>query len=81
MYYQLIMSHLFSITVLLEHPFIVLQHYTYSLILALFVADVYIDLKYMEYIEIPHLRAKSETAMVSCSRFIWITNCSDHRRV
>ena len=45
MYYQLTMSHLFSITVRLEHPFIVLQHYTYSLILALLVANIYIDLK------------------------------------
>ena len=50
MYYQIIMSHLFSITVLLEHPFIVLQHYIYSLILALPVANIYIDLKYMDYI-------------------------------
>ena len=50
MYYQIIMSHLFSITVLLEHPFIVLQHYTYSLILVLLVANIYIDLKYVEYI-------------------------------
>ena len=50
MYYQLIMSHLFSTTVLLEHPFIVFQHYTYGLILALLVANIYIDVKYMEYI-------------------------------
>ena len=27
------------------------------------------------------LRAKFQTAMVSCPRFIWITNSSDHRRV
>ena len=50
MYYKLMMSHLFSITVLLEHSFIVLQHYTYSLMLALLVANIYVDLKYMEYI-------------------------------
>ena len=27
------------------------------------------------------LRAKFQTARVSCSRFIWITNSSDHRRI
>ena len=32
-------------------------------------------------VEILQLRAKFQTAMVSCSRFIWITNSSDHRRV
>ena len=32
-------------------------------------------------VEILQLRAKFETAMVSCLRFIWITNSSDHRRV
>ena len=32
-------------------------------------------------VEILQLRAKFQTAMVSCSRFILITNCSDHRRV
>ena len=31
-------------------------------------------------VEILQLRAKLQTVMVSCSRFIWITNSSDHRR-
>ena len=54
MYYKLMMSHLFSIRAhlfsIILHSFIVLQHYTYSLMLALLVANIYIDLKYMEYI-------------------------------
>ena len=33
------------------------------------------------YAEILHIRAKFQTAMVSCSRLIWITNSNDHRRV
>ena len=33
------------------------------------------------YVEKLQLRAKFQTAMVSSSRFIWITNSSDHRRV
>ena len=32
------------------------------------------------YIEILQLRAKFQTAMVSCSRRVWITNSSDRRR-
>ena len=28
-------------------------------------------------VEVLQIRAKSQTAMVSCSRFIWITNSSD----
>ena len=32
----------------------------------------------MIFIEILQLRAKFQTAMVSWSRFIWITNFSDH---
>ena len=32
-------------------------------------------------VEILQLRGKFQTAMVSCSRFIWITNSSGHRRV
>ena len=37
--------------------------------------------KILIYAEILELRAKFQTAMVSCSRFIWITISSDHRRV
>ena len=33
----------------------------------------------LNYVEILQLRAKFLTAMVSCSRIIWITNSSDHR--
>ena len=32
------------------------------------------------YVEILQLRAKFQTAIVLCLRFIWITNSSDHRR-
>ena len=32
-------------------------------------------------IEILQLRDKFQTVMVQCSRFIWITNSSNHRRV
>ena len=32
-------------------------------------------------IEILQLRGKFETAIVSCSRFIWMTNAVDHGRV
>ena len=32
-------------------------------------------------VEILQLRAKFQTATVSCSRFIWITNSSDYRRL
>ena len=32
-------------------------------------------------VEILQLRAKFQTAMVSCSKCIWITNFSDHRKV
>ena len=32
-------------------------------------------------VEILQLRAKFQTAMLSCSRFIWITNSSNHSRV
>ena len=37
--------------------------------------------KTKNWVEILQLGAKFQTAMVSCSRFIWITNSSDHRRV
>ena len=37
--------------------------------------------KNLKFVEILQLRAKFETAMVSCSRFIRITNFSDHKRV
>ena len=33
------------------------------------------------YFEILQLRAKIQTAMMSCSRFTWITNSNFHRRV
>ena len=33
------------------------------------------------FVKILQLRAKFQTAMVSCSRFILTTNSSDHRRV
>ena len=33
------------------------------------------------HVGILQLQAKFQTAMVSCSRFAWITNPSDHRRV
>ena len=33
------------------------------------------------YVEILQLLAKFQTVMVLCSRFIWITNSSNHRRV
>ena len=32
-------------------------------------------------VEVLQLRAKFQTAMVSCLRFVWITISSDHRRV
>ena len=35
--------------------------------------------KHDYFIEILHLWAKFQAAMVSCSRIIWITNFSDHR--
>ena len=35
----------------------------------------------MPNVEVLQLRVKFQTAMVSCSRFIWITNSIDHRRV
>ena len=34
-----------------------------------------------KHVEILQLRAKFQTAVVSCSRFIRITNSSDHRRI
>ena len=34
-----------------------------------------------DFAEIKQLRAKLQTVMLPCSRFIWITNPSDHRRV
>ena len=34
-----------------------------------------------DIVEILQLLAKFQTAMVSCSRFIWIKYSSDHRRV
>ena len=33
------------------------------------------------FVEILHFRPKFQTAMVSCTRFIWITNTSDHKRI
>ena len=36
---------------------------------------------YQIFLEILQLRAKFQTEMVPCSRFISITNSSDHRRV
>ena len=43
---------------------------------------VVLNFCFREYnFEILQLRAKFQTAMVSCSRFIRITNSSDHRRV
>ena len=32
-------------------------------------------------VEILQLRAKFQTAVVPCSRFVWIANSSDHRRI
>ena len=34
-----------------------------------------------EIVEILQLRAKFQTAMMSCSRVIWITSSTDHRKV
>ena len=45
-----------------------------------FGSEVFPEIEYDD-IEILQLRAKFQTAMVSCSRFIWIRNSSDHRRV
>ena len=43
-----------------------------------FVGAVFMDIFMVEILQ---LRAKFLTAMLSCSRIIWITNSSDHRRV
>ena len=42
------------------------------------IVDFFVNIMFAD--EILQLRAKFPTVMVSCSRFIWITNSSDHRR-
>ena len=66
-----------KITYLVSHLSYLVQQ-TASLWTASFKEHLYVN---FIYVEILHIRAKFQTAMVSCSRFIWVTNSSDHRRV
>ena len=47
----------------------------------IFELEAFWDHSKFNSVEILQLRDKFQTAMVSYSRFIWITNSSDHRRV